>query len=312
MPRTDVPPPGQGKRSQRKAWRDKADQDIAIYSLAVEETPEIKATEDTDALSHALPYWDDAPYPQLQSHSLIYTEDEVQELIDQAYQEGWQQGVEEGFKLRKDKGVGYKEHKESSKAQEEEERPRKAKKQANEAPDTSQDTRSTSTSMKTTPSIDFNTHTVEIAEIDGQAVPGGTKCLIAGTTATDDAKTLAAVYTNPTASISTTHSSPNSQIIEIAQLATYNTSTSSKTAQTTYLHAGNTTSDVYDSYVVISNPQIAPSNNYNNPEVHHSINSSTSKCTIPDTQTDESTILLVDCESSHSRQPPERAQMQPI
>ena len=64
MPRTDVPPPGQGKRSQRKAWRDNADQTIAIYNITAEETPKSIATEDLEAMSQALPYWDDAPQPQ--------------------------------------------------------------------------------------------------------------------------------------------------------------------------------------------------------------------------------------------------------
>ena len=72
MPRTDVPPLGQGKRSKRKAWCNNADQAIAIYSLSAEETSEIKATEESETLSQALPYCDDAPQPQSQSR-LIYT-----------------------------------------------------------------------------------------------------------------------------------------------------------------------------------------------------------------------------------------------
>ena len=104
MPRKDIPPPGQGKRSQRKAWRDNADQAIAIYHLTAEKTPEATATEELEAMSQALPYWDDAPQPQLQSQSpklqqKSYTEQEAQELVEKAYQEGWQQGIEEGYKL---------------------------------------------------------------------------------------------------------------------------------------------------------------------------------------------------------------------
>src|SRR5271168_1452822 len=79
MPRKDVPLPGQGKRGRRKAWRDNADQAIAIYSLTAEEMPEIIATE--EVMSQALPYWDDkAPQPQSQSPRQAYTEEEAQEL----------------------------------------------------------------------------------------------------------------------------------------------------------------------------------------------------------------------------------------
>ena len=76
MLRTDVPLPGQGKRGQRKAWRDNADQAIAIYSLTAEEMPETIATE--EAMSQALPYWDDE-VPQLQSQSpqQTYTKEEA-------------------------------------------------------------------------------------------------------------------------------------------------------------------------------------------------------------------------------------------
>ena len=84
---------------------------FAIYSLAVEETPEIIGTGDLEAMSQPLPYWDDAPQPQSQSPQpqQYYTEEEAQELIEKAYQEGWQLGMEEGYKLGKDKG--YKEYK---------------------------------------------------------------------------------------------------------------------------------------------------------------------------------------------------------
>ena len=141
MPRTDVPAPGQGKRSKKKAWRDNADQSIAIYNLAAAETPESSAIEDSEATSQALPYWDDdVPQPQSHSTQQTYTIEEAQDLVEMAFQEGWQQGMEEGYKLGKDKG--YKEYKEH-KVQEEEGRPRKAKKQANEATDAYQDTLNT-------------------------------------------------------------------------------------------------------------------------------------------------------------------------
>jgi flagellar biosynthesis/type III secretory pathway protein FliH len=124
MPRTDVPLPGQGKRSQRKAWRDNADRAIAIYSLSAEEIPEATTEE---SMSQALPFWDDArPQQQSQTHSNIYMEEEAQELVEKAYQEGWQQGMEEGYKLGKEKG--YKEYK----VQEKEEAAKEVEEQANE------------------------------------------------------------------------------------------------------------------------------------------------------------------------------------
>jgi hypothetical protein len=86
-------------------------------------------------MSQALPYWDDAPQPQSPTRSHIYTEEEAQELVEKAYQEGWQQGMEDGYKLGKDKG--YKEYK----VQEEEEEAKKAKNQANQAAAIYQDTR---------------------------------------------------------------------------------------------------------------------------------------------------------------------------
>ena len=127
MPRTDVPPPGQGKRARRKAWRDNADQATTIYSLTAEETAGTAAEE---GMSHELPFWDDAlaPQPQSQSQSQQprqhFTEEEAQELVEKAYQDGWQQGMEDGYKLGKDKG--YKEYK----VQIEEEEAEKAKYQA--------------------------------------------------------------------------------------------------------------------------------------------------------------------------------------
>jgi len=203
MPRTDVPPPGQGKRSQRKAWREKADQAIALYSLSAEETPEIIATE--EAMSQALPYWDDdilQPQPQSpkQWHpSRTYTEEEAQELIDMAYQEGWQQGLEEGYKLSKDKG--YKEYK----VQEKEEETKKAKNQADEATTSCQGICSTPTSSDTSPSTNFGTPTVEIAKIEQQEVPGGTKCSFSPTTATSDPQTLPAAPRSITSSNTPTY-----------------------------------------------------------------------------------------------------------
>jgi hypothetical protein len=174
MPRTDVPPPGQGKRSQRKAWREKADEAIAVYDLTADETPESLATE--EATSQALPYWDDeVPQPQSQQHT--FTREEAQELIEMAYQEGWQQGMEDGYKLGKDK-----ESKEYYKVVQG--RDTEAKRQADKAKDTSKDSQYNSTSWKTNLDTNFSTPAVEIAEIDQQAAPGGTKRSVSATIAT--------------------------------------------------------------------------------------------------------------------------------
>src|SRR5271168_4358081 len=103
MPRNDVPPPGHGKRSKRKAWRDNADQTIAIYGITTAETLETTPMEDMEAMSHVLPYWDDeVSQPQSQSPQQTYTEEEVQELIERAYEKGWQEGMEEGCRLGRD------------------------------------------------------------------------------------------------------------------------------------------------------------------------------------------------------------------
>ena len=103
-----------------------------------------------------------------------------------------------------------------------------------------------------------------------------------------------AVPGNATSSITPSNSSTARQIIKTDHLATYDTSTSSDTIQTAHLHNENTSDDVYDSYVVISDSHITPSRNYNNPEEYHPKNTSISEYTIPDTQTEESTVLLVD------------------
>ena len=91
-------------------------------------------------MSQVLPYWDNTSQLQLPPHLHIYTEEEAQELVEKTYQEGWQQEMEEGYKLGKDKG--YKEYKEY-KVQEEEEETKKAGNQENEATDAHQDTRNT-------------------------------------------------------------------------------------------------------------------------------------------------------------------------
>ena len=314
MPRTDVPPPGQGKRSKKRAWRENADQAIAIYGLTAEEAPEIEAIEDLEAMSHALPYWDDMP--QVQSRSQIYSEEEVQEMVERAYREGWQEGVEEGYKLGKDKA--NKEYKDN-KVLEEEEGHRNAENQANKDTSTYKDTQYTPTPSRTNPStisdipivttVEINDNTVpggticsisgttatrnpwtsptvtrtptssrtatpsspespnvEIAEIYQQAVPGGTKCSASVTTVTSNPKTLPEASRSPTSSFSTTCGSPNSQIVEIAHIATYNTTTSSNNIQDVYLDAGNTPDNVRIPYVVHSNSQNTPRSNRSDQE----------------------------------------------
>ena len=216
MPRTDVPALGQGKRSKKKAWRDNADQSIAIYNLAAAETPESSAIEDSEATSQALPYWDDdVPQPQSHSTQQTYTIEEAQDLVEMAFQEGWQQGMEEGYKLGKDKG--YKEYKEH-KVQEEEGRPRKAKKQANEATDAYQDTLNTPsivTRVNATTQMDpaapkacasaKTTHTTQISTISVN-------------TTSNDSQPLSGVSRNPTSSISTISSPKSAQIFEIDEV----------------------------------------------------------------------------------------------
>jgi hypothetical protein len=241
------------------------DQAIAIYSLTVEETPETITTE--EAMSQVLPYWDDdvpQPQPQSQSQSQssqqTYTTEEAQELVEKAFQEGWQQGMEEGYKLGKDKG--YKEYK----IVQEEEEAKKTKKRANEATTTAQDVCSTPTSLETSPSTNFGNPTVEIAKVEQQAVPGGTECSLSLSTANSDLKLLLAVPRSPTSSTTPTFSSPNVQIAEIAHTATYNSSTSSNSTQTAHLNTENPSNDVSNSYVVYFDPQIASSINQSNRE----------------------------------------------
>jgi hypothetical protein len=124
MPRMDVPAKGQGKRGQKKAWRDNARRPVEIYNLGQEELQATKTFEATeDVMSQALPFWDDNEAsqtfwnnddaPQSPKPIHIYGEEEVQELIDNAYREGWQDGMDEGYKLGKD--GGYREYEEKHK-----------------------------------------------------------------------------------------------------------------------------------------------------------------------------------------------------
>ena len=347
MPRTDVPPTGQGKRSKKRAWRENADQAIAIYSLTAEEAPEIETIKDLEAMSHALPYWDDAQQAQMHSHT--YSEEEVQEMVDKAYQEGWQEGIEEGYKLGKDKG--YKEYKAYQENKEEQAKDSRYK--ANEGTTTLQDTWSTSriitrvnattqtdhaapkacasvstthnsitpqnsgttatadsqpltaASRDPTSSISLTASTpsaqiVEISEIDHQAVPGGTTLSKLENTAASDPQPLPATSRNTTSSIAPIYSSQTAQIIEIAHTGAYNTPTSSNNIQDPYIRTGDTLDNIYDPYVVYSNPQNAPKSVRSNLEKKRSL--ITEILEIPehnpsDLQNDGITSLLVDLDT---------------
>jgi hypothetical protein len=293
MPRTDVPAPGQGKRGRRKAWRDNADQTIAIYGLAVEETPETKGTEDLETLSQVFPYWDDdIPQPQPQSQSpqpqQHYTEEEAQELVEKAYQEGWQQGMEEGYRLGKDKG--YKEYK----VQVEEEEAKKAKNQARKDVAGYLDTLDTPgnvTSIDATPQMDSaapeartSTRTTHTTSTPPNSI----------TTATKRSKSTTAASRSSTSSISLTYSSPKAQIVEITDSTVYNSPTSPNTTQTARLSTENISNDVSDSYVVYFDSQTASSSNQSELEKTHHIDTQKPESTILDTQCDSTTVFLVD------------------
>jgi hypothetical protein len=404
MPRTDVPAPGQGKRGRRKAWRDNADQAIAIYGLTAEETPNTIAME--EEMSQAFPYWDDdIPQPQSQSQSQspqqTYTKEEAQELVEMAYQEGWQQGMEEGYKLGKDKG--YKEYKE---VQEEEE--------AKKAAATYKDNRDTpciatkanattqtgptapkacgnAKTMHTTPSSSISSITAtndshllsafsrdatssisptasmpisQIIEIIDSAAPSSpilsnntqashldtrnlsndvSDCYIVSfdprivpssnqsdqrknrpldtpipesiqnvaTTATRELRLLSSAPRDSTSSIPSTSSLKSIQNIEIDNSAAYNIPTSPDTIQNTYLHTGNTYSDLSDPYVVFSDPRIAPSSCQNSPEKNHSLHTPIPEIrefTTRDVQNEGNTLSLVDVDI---QEPPPASETSP-
>jgi hypothetical protein len=218
MPRTDVPPPGQGKRSKRKAWRDNTDHAISVYSLAAEEIPETIDTEET--MSQVLPFWDDAPQLQSQSQSpqlqqQMYTEEEAQELIEKAYQDGWQQGMEEGYKLGKDKVY---------KVQEEEEEARKAKNKTNEAAATYQDTQTTSCFDSRVNATPQTNAAVPKACTSTKTTLTTTTLPNFITTVTEHPESFSAASRSTTSSISPTSSLLNAQIVENIDLAAYNSS----------------------------------------------------------------------------------------
>ena len=216
MPRTDVPPPGQGKRSLRKAWRDNADQTIAIYGLTAEETKETEAIEDTELIpwSHELPYWDDTPQPQPQSRSNTYTEEEVQEQVERAYQEGWQQGMEDGYKLGRDKG--NKEYKVQQEQGEEE--VKRAKKRANEGITVLWDTQSTANIISRITTTTQTDPAAPKARTSTNSTHDASSSSLSVSTATNDSQLLPAVHRDPTSSISPTASSPSTKVIEIVEI----------------------------------------------------------------------------------------------
>ena len=247
MPRTDVPPPGQGKRARRKAWRDNADQATTIYSLTAEETAGTAAEE---GMSHELPFWDDALAPQLQPQSQQpqqhFTEEEAQELVEKAYQDGWQQGMEDGYKLGKDKG--YKEYKVQIEAEEAE----KAKYQARNNVTGYQDTVDTPgnvTSIYATPQMDSaapeactSTRMTHTTTTSPESI----------TTSIKHSHSYSAATRSSVSSISPTHSLQNAQIIEITASAAHNSPTSSNTTQTPHLTTENPSNVISESYVAIS------------------------------------------------------------
>ena len=332
----DVPPPGQGKRSQRKAWRDNSDQAIAIYSLAAEETTETTTT--VDVTSEALPFWDDAPQQQPQTHlhsqpqHQIYTEEEAQELVEKAYHEGWQQGMEEGYRLWKDKGY---------KVQELVNRVNTTTQTDPTAPFT---TRYTRMSSKTTPNIKFG---IPIEEITNQAVPDGATCSkpiaatfqqpqLASTTPSDyvfspsssieppqptpplfstdssnstptssisiatalwHPKSFPAAFGSPTSSNAPIHDTWKTKIIEIDEPGPSSRSTCSKPTPSLRLDAESTTNDILDTCVIHADLQIAVDSSQNVQKNFQLSSTPTSTSTNPTMQKAGSTSQLVDVDT---------------
>ena len=195
-------------------------------------------------MSQALPYWDDAPQPQSQSPQpqQYYTEEEAQELVEKAYQEGWQLGMEEGYKLGKDKG--YKEYK----VQIEENEAKKTKNRVSKAIAGYQDARDTLgniTSVDVTPEMDSaapeacksirTTHTTTTS-------PNST------TTTTKRSESSTVASRSPTSSIPPIYSSPTwkAKIIEIINSAAHNSHISSNSTKTPHLTAENPSDNISD------------------------------------------------------------------
>ena len=204
-----------------------------------------------------------------------------------AFQEGWQQGMEDGYKLGKDKG-----HKELKLQEEEEEKkPKTRASEATRVPQNTQNTHSNVTRSNANPETDpaapktcTSTKTMHTTEIPPISV----------TTASNDSKPLSAISSDPTSSISPTASTPSAQNVEINDSAPYNTPKSSSTIQAAHLHTRNTSDSINDPYIVYSDFQILPSSNQSNPEKNRPPYTPTAEFTILYTQSDGSTISLVD------------------
>jgi flagellar biosynthesis/type III secretory pathway protein FliH len=104
-----MPGPGKGKRAQKKKWRDNASQSVAIYSITTTTatgttSPEEPAANDAnDAMCIDIAAAASSDDAIMQPQPFIYTDEEVQVLLDEARLEGWEEGIEEGLKIGMEK-----------------------------------------------------------------------------------------------------------------------------------------------------------------------------------------------------------------
>jgi hypothetical protein len=126
-----------------------------------------------------------------------------------AYQEGWQEGMEEGYKIWKDKG--YKEYK----LVQEEEEAKKAKNQANQATTSYQDTCSTrrivpriNATTQTDPAVPETCENIKTTHI----TPNSS---ISRNTAAWNSELLSTASGSTTSTIAPTYSLRKAQIVEI-------------------------------------------------------------------------------------------------
>lgn len=142
-----------------------------------------------------------------------------------------------------------------------------------------------------------------ILTISGSIVGGR---IVSSNTATWHLESFSIPSRNSTLSIPPNSSSPNAQIVEIAHLAAYNTSTSLNTIQDAYLDTENPSNNISKPYIIYSNPQIALSNNQSNQEKNHPLDTLISEYTIPYAQNNCTSLLLVDVGIQEPQQPPKR------
>ena len=138
---------------------------------------------------------------------------------------------------------------------------------------------------------------IEIAKVDHQAVPGGTKCSISDTTASGDPKLHPVAPRMSSTSIKPISGSPNTQFTEIIDSAMYNSPALLKTTQTMHLHTQNHSSDFSDSYIAYFDSQITPKSSQSNQEKNRPLDAhipESTVSTIPDIQNNGSAPLLVD------------------